>query len=164
MSSADSRRICRAYTATEIALVEWVDGNPYSRAAEPDIVIRWRGGESGRGRHSRSLMIPLDITPRARRCTILQPRQSLQSVQPVLSTYARPNVVYPHQNSIGSMTMKNVCVPRFAVNAKYESSAGVRSFSWSRASGSVSERRIGMSHCRSLYLHLGSFAASVYCD
>lgn len=62
------------------------------------------------------------------------------------------------------MTMKKVCVPRFAVKAKYESSAGDRSFSWSKARGSVSERRIGMSHCRSLYLHLGSFAASICSD
>jgi hypothetical protein len=33
-------RISRAYTATETALVECEEGKPYSRAAEPDIVIR----------------------------------------------------------------------------------------------------------------------------
>lgn len=38
------------YNATETALVECVLGNPYSRAADPDIVILWRGGERGRGR------------------------------------------------------------------------------------------------------------------
>lgn len=34
--------------------------------------------------------------------------------------------VFPHQKRMGSMIMKKVCVPRFAVMAKYESRAGVR--------------------------------------
>lgn len=63
-----------AHTATETALVECVDGKPYSKAAEPDIVIRWRGGESGRGRQSKSLMNPLKKTPEAKTCTILPQR------------------------------------------------------------------------------------------
>lgn len=58
--------------------------------------------------------------------------------------------------------MKKVCVPRFAVKAKYESSAGDRNASCRRARGSVSERRIGMSHWRSLYLQAGSLAASAH--
>lgn len=40
--------------ATETELVEWVDGNPYSKATEGDIVNRWTGGESGLGRHKKS--------------------------------------------------------------------------------------------------------------
>jgi hypothetical protein len=39
----------------------------------------------------------------------------------------------PHQNRKGRKTMKNVWVPRFAVNAKYESSVGVRTFSCTQA-------------------------------
>lgn len=45
--------------ATETALVVCVDGKPYSRAAEPDMVMRCRGGDSGRGRQTRSLAYPL---------------------------------------------------------------------------------------------------------
>ena len=40
--------------ATETELVEWVEGNPYSKATEGDIVNRWTGGENGLGRHKRS--------------------------------------------------------------------------------------------------------------
>lgn len=43
------------------------------------------------------------------------------------ATYALPKLVYPHQNSMGSMTMKKVCVPKLAEIAKYESSTGERS-------------------------------------
>ena len=59
-------RISKAYIATETALVECEEGKPYSKAADPDMVILWRGGESGRGRHKRSLMKPLKNTPAAR--------------------------------------------------------------------------------------------------
>jgi hypothetical protein len=44
--------------------------------------------------------------------------------------------------------MKNVCVPRFAVNAKYESNVGVRTFSCSQARYGVSYRTKGISFCR----------------
>ena len=37
----------RQYKATETAFVEWVLGNPYSRAVRPDIVMRCNGGLSG---------------------------------------------------------------------------------------------------------------------
>lgn len=40
--------------ATEIELVEWVEGNPYSKATEGDIVNLCTGGESGLGRHKKS--------------------------------------------------------------------------------------------------------------
>ena len=59
-------RLSRAYTATEIALVECEEGKPYSSAADPDMVSLWRGGESGLGRHSRSLTKPLKNTPAAK--------------------------------------------------------------------------------------------------
>ena len=62
----------RTYMATETALVECVEGNPYSKAVDPDIVIRCRGGESGLGRHNKSLMNPLKKTPDAKTCTILR--------------------------------------------------------------------------------------------
>jgi len=61
-----------AYVATEAAFVECVDGKPYSRLAELDIVIRWSGGERGRGMHSRSLRKPLKKTPNARTWVILR--------------------------------------------------------------------------------------------
>jgi hypothetical protein len=57
--------------ATETAFVECVEGKPYSSAAEPDIVMRWSGGDNGRGRHSKSLMNPLKKTPEANTCTNL---------------------------------------------------------------------------------------------
>lgn len=44
------------YNATETALVECVLGNPYSRAADPDILILWRGGDKGRGRLLKELV------------------------------------------------------------------------------------------------------------
>jgi hypothetical protein len=56
--------------------------------------------------------------------------------------------------------MKKVCVPRFAENAKYESSAGVRQMCWRRARGGVSARMMGRTDCRMIYLHLGSVEAS----
>jgi hypothetical protein len=59
-------RLRRAYTATDTAFVECVEGNPYSSAAEPDMVIRCSGGDRGRGRQSKSLMKPLKKTPEAR--------------------------------------------------------------------------------------------------
>jgi hypothetical protein len=43
---------------------------------------------------------------------------------PEVSTYPLPKLVYPHQNKIGSMIMKQVWVPKFAEIAKYESRAG----------------------------------------
>ena len=55
-----------AKMATETALVECVDGNPYSRAAEAEREIRCSGGEVGRGRQTRSFMKPLKKTPAAR--------------------------------------------------------------------------------------------------
>lgn len=42
--------------ATEIELVECVEGNPYSKATEGDMVNLWTGGDSGRGRHKKSYM------------------------------------------------------------------------------------------------------------
>lgn len=57
----------RIYVATETALVECVDGKPYSNAADSDMLIRWRGGDNGRGRHSRSFTKPLKKTPEAKR-------------------------------------------------------------------------------------------------
>lgn len=114
--------IASEYTATETALVEWVDGNPYSKAADPDIVMRCRGGDNGRGRHSMSLMYPLKKTPDARVCTILSRQQPVSQiplsqlflVHPIYSnyfprlTYARPRVVYPLQKRIGKNTIKKV--------------------------------------------------------
>lgn len=58
-------------TATDTALVECVDGKPYSRAADPDMVILVSGGDSGRGKHNRSLTKPLKYTPAARIIAIL---------------------------------------------------------------------------------------------
>lgn len=40
--------------ATEIELVECVEGNPYSKATEGDMVSLCTGGESGLGRHKKS--------------------------------------------------------------------------------------------------------------
>jgi hypothetical protein len=56
----------RVYTATDTAFAEWVEGKPYSRAAEPDIVIRWSGGDNGRGNDSISFIKPVKKTPEAR--------------------------------------------------------------------------------------------------
>jgi len=64
--------------------------------------------------------------------------------------HPRPKLVYPHQKSIGRTTIKKVCVPRLAVNAKYESRAGVRSEVWRDARYGVSQRTKGMSHCRGI--------------
>jgi hypothetical protein len=41
-------------SATEIELVEWVEGNPYSKATEGDMVSLWTGGDKGLGRHKKS--------------------------------------------------------------------------------------------------------------
>jgi hypothetical protein len=41
--------------------------------------------------------------------------------------------VYPNQNINGSIIMKKVWVPRFAVSAKYESRNGVRQCSYKTA-------------------------------
>ena len=104
------------YTATEAAFVEWVDGNPYSRLVLLERVIRWSGGESGRGIHKRSFKKPLKKTPDAKTCTILQGVSTAR--RRVIGFYPRPKLVYPHQKSIGRMIMKKVWVPRFAVTAK----------------------------------------------
>jgi hypothetical protein len=90
------------------------------------MVIRCNGGDTGRGRHSRSLIMPDTMTPNARRLTS-----------------ARPNFSWSHQNSTGRKIMKKVCVPRFATTAKYESSSGLRMSCWSRARGGVSSRTRG---------------------
>jgi hypothetical protein len=65
-----------------------------------------------------------------------------------ICTIARPKLGNPLQNRIGRKTMKKVWVPRFAVNAKYESNAGVRIFSWNQARYGVSYRISGRSFCR----------------
>jgi hypothetical protein len=57
--------------------------------------------------------------------------------------------------------MKKVCVPRLAVYAKYESSAGDRSVSCRSASHGVSQRTMGMRRLRRALRHLGSRLASV---
>jgi hypothetical protein len=43
-----------------------VEGKPYSKAAEPDMVILWRGGDSGRGKEVMSFIKPVKKTPLAR--------------------------------------------------------------------------------------------------
>lgn len=116
---------CSAYTATEMAFVECVEGKPYSNAAEADIVILEMGGESGRGRHNMSFKKPVTNTPDARICTILS-WISLDSPLSPQRTHPLPMAVCPHQKRIGNTTMKKLCVPRFAVIEKYESSAGER--------------------------------------
>lgn len=75
----------RTYMATETALVECVEGNPYSKAADPDIVIRCRGGESGRGRQSKSLRNPLKKTPEAKTCTSLRRKEVSDAIRLNLS-------------------------------------------------------------------------------
>ena len=51
--------------------MECVEGKPYSSAVDPDIVILWSGGESGRGKQSISLITPLKKTPAAKMWTSL---------------------------------------------------------------------------------------------
>lgn len=58
--------------------------------------------------------------------------------------------------------MKKVCVPKFAVYAKYESSAGDRTLSCMSASHGVSQRTMGMSLFRRAFRHFGSLLASVH--
>lgn len=41
-------------SATEIELVECVEGNPYSKATEGDMVSLCTGGDKGLGRHKKS--------------------------------------------------------------------------------------------------------------
>lgn len=41
-------------SATETEFVECVDGNPYSKATEGDMVNRCTGGDKGLGRHKKS--------------------------------------------------------------------------------------------------------------
>jgi len=94
-----------------------VEGNPYSRTAESDIVIRCRGGDSGRGRENMSLTNPVKNTPQERICTILHPSAYILFLAR-FSSYALAMEVCPHQKRIGSTIMKNVCVPRLAVIAK----------------------------------------------
>jgi len=135
-----------AYTVTDTALVECVEGNPYSRAAECDIVIRFKGGESGRGRHHMSFKKPLKKTPDASTCTILDHLSAHLPSQGFLhNPYPLPRFVYPHQKRMGRTTVKKVCVPRFAVTEKYVSSAGDRTAFWIAASRGVSQRTRGMS-------------------
>jgi len=59
------------YAAADTALVECVDGKPYSSLADPDILIRCSGGESGLGKQTKSFTQPLKKTPRASICTNL---------------------------------------------------------------------------------------------
>ena len=106
------------YTATDTALAECVEGNPYSRATECDIVIRFRGGDNGRGKHHMSLMKPLKKTPDANTCIILHRYLAHKSTYPLASTYPLPKSVYPHQNKMGKKIMKKVWVPRLAVIEK----------------------------------------------
>lgn len=61
----------KQYRATETAFVECVLGNPYSRAVNPDIVMRCRGGLRGLGRHRKSLIMPVTKTPGANKSTKL---------------------------------------------------------------------------------------------
>ncbi len=56
--------------------------------------------------------------------------------------------------------MKNVCVPKFAVIAKYESRAGERILSCIHAKYGVSHRIRGRILCRKLYRHCGSLRLS----
>jgi hypothetical protein len=56
--------------------------------------------------------------------------------------------------------MKKVCVPRFAVIAKYESSAGDRILACIQAKYGVSHRIRGKRACRILYRHGGSLRLS----
>lgn len=67
---------------------------------------------------------------------------------PRTTTYPLPKLVLPHQNKIGSIIIKKVCVPRFAEIAKYESRAGDRSFAWNQARYGVSHRMRGKSCSR----------------
>lgn len=139
-------------------MVECVEGNPYSKAADPDMVIRVSGGDSGLGRQTRSLTKPLQKTPKASIWTSLY----LSAVVTTWyqDTYARPSIVCPHQKQIGSAVMKNVCVPKLAVMAKYESRVGDRTVSCIFARYGVSHRTKGNSACRSRNLHFGSFRTS----
>lgn len=52
-------------------MLECDEGKPYSRAADPDMVMRASGGDRGRGRHSMSLMKPVKKMPAASMWTIL---------------------------------------------------------------------------------------------
>jgi hypothetical protein len=63
-------------------------------------------------------------------------------------TYPLPKLVYPHQNKMGSMIMKKVCVPKLAEMAKYESRAGDLRFAWNQARYGVSHRISGKSCSR----------------
>ena len=58
----------------ETEFVECVLGKPYSRAALPDMVMRCKGGDSGRGRQTRSFITPLRITPKASMFARARPR------------------------------------------------------------------------------------------
>jgi hypothetical protein len=61
-----------AYITTDTALVECDDGKPYSRAADPDMLIRYSGGDNGRGKQTMSLRKPLQKMPAANICTMLE--------------------------------------------------------------------------------------------
>lgn len=134
---------CNAYTATEMAFVECVEGKPYSNAAEGDMVILERGGESGRGRHSISFKKPVRNTPAVRICTIL-PSISRDAPYYPQRTHPLPMAVLPHQKRIGNTIIKKLCVPRFAVIEKYESRVGERTRLCRTARYWVSQRRRGM--------------------
>lgn len=90
----------RTYIATDTAFVEWVEGKPYSKAADSDMLIRCNGGDSGRGRHSKSFRNPLKKTPEAKMCTILSKCQTQKEILPhnhtrriKFSTYPRPSLI-----------------------------------------------------------------------
>ena len=51
--------------AKEEELVEWVEGKPYSRAADADRDMRCNGGDNGLGMHIMSFITPLKKTPLA---------------------------------------------------------------------------------------------------
>jgi len=90
----------------------------------------------------------------ARNCC--QPQYANRASISKKNTYPRPMLGEPHQKRKGKKTMKNVCVPRFAVNAKYESRVGVRTFSCTQARYGVSYRINGMSFCRGQYRQEGN--------
>lgn len=63
---------------------------------------------------------------------------------------------------MGKKIMKKVCVPKFAVYAKYESSAGDLILSCKSASHGVSQRTIGIRRFRRAFRHFGSLLASIH--
>lgn len=91
-----------------------------------DVLILVTGGMKGLGAHTRSLITEERYTPSAStNIRLSYNRQNLLESM-TFCTYLDETSRYPKKMRLGSIVMKNVCVPRVDVFMKYISRNGVR--------------------------------------